>query len=235
MPRVQEKTKEKTRGFGRYESYIPWIAASEFSSVGTTAEFSDWKHKRTIQCLSDGEKQLYYILRWKDAVDDINEQYPLPIEDTKEICKKLGIKHPGGDERHMTSDFLVWLKDGSRRVYSIKASWKDVRAELCASEKEKAIAERNIRHLAVEKYYWEEYEKVPWRLVVKEDLDHDYAENIRRAVLYYNLDDVHDRTSAIKYLVATKQIVVDLHEKEFDFNLLASDNEVQKALEKLGW
>ncbi len=235
MPKIHEKNKEKTRGIGRYENYVPWIAASEFSSDGTSFEFPDWKHGRTIQCLSDGEKQVYHILRWKDAVDDINEQYPLPLEATREICDKLGVKHSGNGERHFTSDFLVWLRDGSRCVYSVKAGWKDVKPELCVSEKEKALTERNIRNLAVERYYWEQYEKVPWRLVVKEELDHDYAENIRRAVLYYSLDSVHDRASAIKHLVATKQIVVDLHGKEFDFSLLSYNNEVQKALEKMGW
>jgi hypothetical protein len=219
MPAPLERTKEKTRGRGRYENYVPWIWASEINSLGTTAEPIDWKHGRTIQCLSEGERMLYYILRWNDKVDDINEQFPLPLE-TVEIARRLGFKHPKDEGTHMTTDMLVWLTDGRRRAYSLKSSWKDVREEMWEAEEDKKRVRRTIQKLAIEKFYWTE-QKVEWRLVVKEDLDVKYADNIRRCVEYYDRKKVHDRISAVKHLIATKQLKVEMHGEHLDYYRIA--------------
>ena len=135
-----------SRGSGRYENYRPWVRVSEISSRGTTAEVVDWKHGRTVQCLSDGEMMLYHILRWNDDVDDINESFPLPLEDTLEIAEMYGYNHPRDittkEPKNMTSDFLVWLKDGSRVVYSLIDSRKTVHTELCTGDNAKKRAVR---------------------------------------------------------------------------------------------
>ncbi len=223
MPAPLERTKEKKRGRGRYEKYVPWIWASEIPSQGTTAEIIDWKHGRTIQCLSDGERMLYYILRWNDEVDDINEQYPLPL-DTVGIAEKLGFRHPRNNKTHMTTDMLVWLKNGERKAYSLKSSWKDVKEDLCITEAEKKQVRRTIEKLAIEKYYWTN-QGVEWRLVVKEELDSKYADNIRRCVEYYDKERVHDRISMVKHMIATKQVEADMKGAALDYENLTKQLE----------
>ncbi len=218
-----EKNKEKNRGWGRYEKYVPWIWASELASTGTTAEIIDWKHGRTVQCLSEGERMLYYILRWNDKVDDINEQYPLPLETVK-IAELLKVRHPKDNGTHMTTDMLVWLNDGTRKAYSLKSTWKEVKEELCNNDKEKRRVQRTLEKLAIEKYYWTTQD-VEWRLVIKEDLNVIYADNIRRCVEYYDRARVHDRISMVKHLIATKQITVDMKKTLLDFDGLAGQME----------
>ena len=119
----ERKLKEK-RGTGTGPDYKPWIQARELGSIGTESVFNDWKHGRPIQCLSQAEKYAYHILRWQDNVLDIREQFPLDLDITTTIARKLGLPHPHNRQNHMTTDFLVDYRnpDGSRyqKAYSVK-------------------------------------------------------------------------------------------------------------------
>lgn len=232
--RVFDKTKlSQKRGTGRYEKYKPWIEANEISSEGTTATLNDWKHGRRIETLSDGEYMYYYILRWNDEVDDINEQYPLPLETTMAIAEKLGYPHPstyGNKEPiHMTSDFLVWMKDGSRRVYSVKSDRTSTHIERCSNEIQKRKVPGTLRKLAIERYYWEKYviddngKNVVWKLIYSEDVDVKYADNIRHVVEYYDINSVHDKQSIVKHLIATKSIKVEMRGVDLDYDKIADE------------
>ena len=141
--RISEQRKiQEGRGTGTGADYIPWIKAAELNSTGTASNIVDWKHGRTIELLSQGEKWLYLILRWNDRVVDIREQYPLDLSVTDRIADELGVRHANNGQSHMTTDLLVTLDDGSMRAYSVKTG-------------PNAMTNRVCELLAIEKKYWE--------------------------------------------------------------------------------
>ncbi len=220
MPVISEEGKRaRLRGTGEGATYKPWILTREINSWGTTANIIDWKHGRSVQLLSAGEEMYYYYLRWDDSVLDIREQFPLDLEATKKIAAQCGIRHPKGT---MTTDLLVTYPKGKYVAYSVKASRKDVDYELGKTESEIKLAIRTAEKLFIEKYYWNEL-GVEWKLVLKEDLNPVYIDNIRRVVVYYDESRVHDDVSRVKHLIATKQIEVDMN-KPLDYQKLISQH-----------
>ena len=146
MSNISNKRKLKEgRGTGIGAKYKPWILAREFSSVGTEAVFCDWKHGRPIQCLSPGEHRAYTLLRWRDDVLDIREQYPLDLPLTLGIAQKLKIPHPHDTNTYMTTDFLVTyqMPNGSQilKAYNIKPN-------------EQAMTDYCIKNFILEQTYW---------------------------------------------------------------------------------
>ena len=80
-------------GTGEGAEYIPYITTSEFNSRGTTSVITDWKTGRQVHCLSQSEALWYYVLRWRDDIADIREQYPLDNIQTTMIAEQLGFRH----------------------------------------------------------------------------------------------------------------------------------------------
>ena len=224
MPRITEAGKRREgRGKGHGANYKPWIKIREFNSAGTTANVVDWKHGRTTQLLSQGEEWYYYVLRWDDNVTDIREQFPLfEPEDTVRIADAFGFRHPKDRNTTMTTDMLVDYVDGHQEAVSIKDSRKDVDYKLAKTEFEMNRAMRTAEKLLIEKKYWAE-KGIIWKLLYKEDLDPQYVNNIRRIVVYYDENKVHDDISRVKHLIATKQITVDLF-KPIDYRELVTEH-----------
>ena len=197
MRRKSDKTKYAQRmGKGSGAKYKPWIQVGEFGSRGTAARVVDWKTGRVVHLLSQNEIYAWYILRWQDGVTDINEQYPLDLEETKKLCEEYGIKHPSyrGSPAVMTTDLLVFTTKG-KMAFSVKPN--------------NQLSERSIEKLFIEQKYWES-KKIPWRLITAEDIDFTYAYNIRDVVTFYNATVFPDTISRLKYLIAHKKVKVDL-------------------------
>lgn len=200
MRRKSEKSKNALRmGKGTGAKYKPRIQVGEFGSSGTAARVVDWKTGRVVHLLSQNEVYAWYILRWRDDVTDINEQYPLALEETQNLCEQYGIKHPSykGSPVVMTTDLLVTTNKG-KFAFSIKSN--------------KQLSERSVEKLFIEQKYWES-KKVSWKLLTTDDIDFTYAYNIRDVVTFYNATVFPDDISCLKYLVAHKQIEVDLTKK----------------------
>lgn len=195
--RRSSKTKEKL-GTGEGVEYKPYIVTREFNSIGTTSVILDWKTGRGIQCLSQGEAEWYYLLRWNDNNVDIREQFPLETDIVYSICDEFGIKHPSNFGYKMTTDFLVTEKAGNLHAYSVKTS----KAKLNNRKKEL---------LFIEKIYWNK-KGVEYSLLFKEDVNHILLNNIRMVVEYFNEDTVNDRLSYVKHLLAHKFLQIDLGE-----------------------
>ena len=206
----QRKIKDK-RGQGVGADYKPWIYVREIKSEGTSSEPVDWITGRTCQLLSQGEKYLWYYLRWNDAVKNIYEQYPLDLDTTNNIAINAGIKPMQNGKQHMTTDFYVEYQDGHHEAFSVK----DSRSVL----DDKRMVELQF----VEMQYWEQL-GIPWHIVYKEDLDVIYVQNLEIVTTFYNINDVHDVFSYIKYLIAHKHIEVELHQNLLNVNDIYLDN-----------
>lgn len=208
MRRISEETKRKRgMGTGSGATYKPYIQAREFNSLGTTSNAIDWKTGRTMELLSQGELELWLILRWDDANLDIREQSKLDLKDTLKISDEIGIRHPKNKKTSMTTDLLVTRKDGSEIVYSLKTS----RASL--------INERTTAKLFIEKCYWTR-RNVKFKLMYKDELNNILAQNIRLVTAFYRRSSVFDDLSLLKHMIATKQIIVDMESKILDFEKL---------------
>ncbi len=160
----------------------------------------DWKHGRQMELLSQAEVWWYYVLRWDDNVKDIQEQYPLSLEKTLALCDQFHVIHPANRQTRMTTDFLVTYCDGSRRAISIKH--------------DRSILDdpRVVEKQFIEKMYWETA-GVPFQILYKEDLERRYVLNIMDVISCYDPSRVSDDIGKIRYLIAHKEIDVDLQSK----------------------
>ena len=197
---TERKLKEK-RGTGTGANYKPWIYAREIGSIGTESVFNDWKHGRPIQCLSQAEMQAYMVLRFRNDVDDIREQYPLDINITRAIARKYGIPHPHDQYTYMTTDFLVThiYVDGSLflHAYTVKPN-------------ETVVTDYTIKNFFIEQTYWAT-KGVRLELIYSDMLDKIYIENIRQCVPYYSPSSVHTKVDFLKHLVSRKILPIGMH------------------------
>lgn len=217
----KRKIREK-RGTGTGADYNPWIHEREVSSLGTKSLPIDWKTGRQIHCLSRNETYWFYILRWDDAVIDINEQYPLDRDKTEQIAGMLGVRHPvlnnDPDER-MTSDFYVTLrqKDGSigHIVYSVKESYNEIFGDVSDPK----IC-RNVEKQRIEMSYWK-LQGVPFRIIFGDkDINDTYAVNISIVVNHYDIKDVHSMQEFMCWLIAHKYLNIDMKSQPIDIHKL---------------
>lgn len=212
MRRISEKGKIKDgRGKGRGADYKPYIECREFNSTGTCSMPIDWKTGRTVHLLSQAEKAVWYLLRWDDRVQDILEQYPLELSKTVRLAEELGIRHPKDQQTRMTTDFLVFWKNGTRTAVCVKASKADLENK------------RTTEKVYLEKMYWES-EGVPFSIVVKSEVNVTAANNVRLVTEFYNAEDVFDEISALKHLVARKLITMDLEAGPLNFGELLNEH-----------
>lgn len=204
--RITEKGRfNRGRGTGDGRNYRSWIKARELNSLGTTYEVYDWKTKRIVQCLSEGEGFWYYKLRFSKNVDDIKEQYPLtPLQETIDIAEEFGYKGSFNNNIVMTTDFLLTMTDGSKKAVSIKYS-------------EDSVTKRNSETLKVEEEYWKR-RGVPYLVGYKKDLNLIEITNIRNVVECYDPVRVWDDKSLARYLIAHHLIEVDMTKDILDLN-----------------
>ena len=190
----------------------PWIQAQEFSSIGTRALPIDWVTGRTVHCLSQVERSVFFVLRWNSQVDFNCEQARLDRSSTAEIADRFGFRHVNNDKTCMTTDFLVIMKSGKIVAVSVKND----RGFLTSNE------QRDIRQrerLIIEQTYFED-RGIPWCLVFKDNINQTLVHNINIVTEYYDSNRIHDRISYIKHLIAHKQLDVDMESDIIDFILL---------------
>ena len=110
------------RGQGDLQFYKPWITVHDFPSNGKVVRILGRKTNRIHHLLSQLEKIYFLQLDNDRTVEDIKEQFPLPLEHTQMIAAELGIKHPvvNGFSYVMTTDFLV-RREGQWEAVQIKS------------------------------------------------------------------------------------------------------------------
>ncbi len=214
MRSKSQHTKYKLKmGTGDNAKYKPYIQVGEFGSLGTAACVIDYKTGRTVHLLSQAEVIAWHLLRWKDNVIDIKEQYPLPIKDTLKIAKDYGISHPfkNGEPTVLTTDLYV-IRDTGNFAISIKTSMNNLK----------------YNNLFIEKKYWKEH-NIPWRLISKDELNIARYKNIRNVTHYYDLDYFPDEISFLKFLIARKLLIVDM-DKPLDYEQIITERkeEIEK-------
>lgn len=105
--------------------YQPFIKTMNFTrSSGTRSKFPHFRDSgRLIHLMSYNELCAYLTVLHNHEVEEVYEQFALPIEDTLLICDELEINHPYGKNRgrlgYESFDFLIKLTPSEDR----KTDW----------------------------------------------------------------------------------------------------------------
>lgn len=180
---ASDAKKLKNRGKGVMKKYSPFIFVHEISSRGESYRIRSSTVGRIHHLLSRIELGAFLIFDRHPEVIDIREQYPIQIEDSLEICRQLGIKHPNisGKLTVVSTDLLLNFQDTKQIAVAIKP-WKHL------------TDKRVIEKLQIEKAYWEQ-KGCEWKLFTDRQITPALKENLEwlHPVLNYennqNIDD----------------------------------------------
>lgn len=214
MRYVSDKRKEKEgRCLGDGTSYVPWIKAREARSTGTAVSLLDPIDKRKVELLSQGEADLFWILRFDDSVKEIKEQLILAPDVVNDICEDFGFRRRS---RILTTDILAEYINGKITAYSVKAKRTDVFGS--GGKIKRSVLERQ----KIEQEYWKRH-GADFRLVFREDINRKYSKNVENVMAFYDPQSVTSEEDMLKYLVAHKIIRVDMEHGAVPYAKLVKD------------
>lgn len=159
------------RGQGRGEDYIPFIQANDnkVASEGWLTRTPGWHSNRIHHTLSKYEFQYLLMQEWAEPIIDIREQYPLPIEETQRIARKLNIRHPhlDGHDVVLSSDFMLTSIDR-----------KDLEIELPRTVKPTyKLSKRTLELFEIERRFYQE-NGLHWKVVYDTGRPINFIKNI---------------------------------------------------------
>lgn len=179
------------RGQGIGADYVPWIKIHDFPSNGICSRIRGRTTGRIHHLLSRNESAYFYLLDCSAKVSDIREQFPLRLQDTLDISRLLGIRHPWDYSSDfpivMTTDFLITTAEGL----------------LARTVKEtEALSDNRVREkFAIEYAYWKRH-AVDWKIVTEKQIDFEKSRNLQWLYYGQSLDELvpdrlkHDRIFA---------------------------------------
>jgi TnsA endonuclease C terminal/TnsA-like endonuclease N terminal len=109
-------------GAGEGPDYKPWLTVRDFPSLGRVHRVWGWKANRIHHLFSDLELKVFLHFLRSESVKDQREQFPLlPLEETIEIAKEIGIRHPTDPRtKHpivMTTDIVLTVDQDLVKTY----------------------------------------------------------------------------------------------------------------------
>ncbi len=193
---IKERLKEG-RGQGRGASYKPWLCIQDVPSQGLVTRVKGWKTDRCHHLLSKLECQYFYILEWSPMVCDIREQFPLELNETLDIAKRLGVPHPANPRTRqpiiMTTDFVNTIDQAGKLIdhaRSIKYS-------------QELSSDRTLEKLEIERRYWSERE-VDWGIVTEHEVEQILAANVSWVHVYRDASALSPTTDELIRRVETR-------------------------------
>ncbi len=185
-----ERFVKEGRGKGSGKNYKPWITIQDFPSQGRVSRTPGWRSDRVHHFMSDWELRFFYLLEWSDAVQDIQEQYPLIDLDLAFcIADEIGIEYPKDKNTDvpyvLTTDFMLIIKQGGKLV-------KISRTIKMTKELEKKRT--------IEKLYWER-QNVDWALVTEQEISKILADNVKWVHPNYHWELPVEKNSENRYYI----------------------------------
>lgn len=174
------------RGSGVGADYKPWLTVHNVPSRGQSARVLSSKSGRLVHLLSQNEQRYHLILEWSDQVVDIREQYPLlPVDETLDLARRLGVKHPGKAQKPaaLTTDFLITVRAGHRTTD---------RARTLKQRKELSNP-RVLEKFEIERRYWMD-RGIDWGIVIADDLPLVVCRNLDWLYSYWSVDALSPMT-----------------------------------------
>lgn len=185
------------RGQGMGKDYQPWLTIQNVPSRGVSHRIYSHKTQRVHHLLSNLELYVFLILDWSNSVQDIREQFPLNIDDTREICLEHGLRHSSiqGSDQVMTSDFLIDVNDKKKPQFAIQVK-----------PLKELIKERTIEKLEIERRYWE-LKGIPWSIVTEQNIPTTARKNLEWLSPFVTEQlesDIWDKLHVISYSFSKK-------------------------------
>lgn len=185
------------RGQGMGKDYQPWLTIQDVPSRGVSHRIYSHKTQRVHHLLSNSELYVFLILDWSSSVQDIREQFPLNIDDTREICLEHGLRHPSiqGSEQVMSSNFLIDTNDKNKPQFAIQVK-----------PLKELLKERTIEKLEIERRYWK-LKEIPWSIVTEQNIPITARKNLEwlSPFIVEHLDpDIWDKLHSIFYYFSKK-------------------------------
>lgn len=205
---------QEGRCLGTDDLYVGFIKANEIGSIGTSTAVYDPIAERTVDTLSMGEKEFFWIMRFRDDVEQIQEQMMLSSETVRNICKEHGFRIP---RNVLSTDFLITFRDGSRIAYSIKSGADDFNPD---SPKYQSLLVRQY----IEMEYWKRY-AIDFRIVLRENRIKRSRLTLSTAWLITIRHMCRAWKPCLKYLVAHKAVSVPMDREIIRFAGLVKGNE----------
>lgn len=216
-----EQKKKEGRCLGKGKDYVGQEKANESGSIGTSCMICDPIEGRVVDVLSMGEKEFYFLTRFRDDVKSIQEQMKMDdLVILRSICFDYGFCIP---RNTISTDFLITYNDQHQEAFSIKAKRSEFDANLPKYQHNPAAYQRLLIRQFIEKEYWN-----------RQDINRFAPVNIQNCLAYYNQSSVSDVESMLKYLIAHKFIKVKMSEGYINFSKIATlyeDEIVQKYME----
>ena len=185
------------RGQGMGKDYQPWLTIQDVPSRGVSHRIYSHKTQRVHHLLSNLELYVFLILDWSSSVQDIREQFPLNIDDTREICLEHGLRHPSiqGSEQVMSSNFLIDTNDKNKPQFAIQVK-----------PLKELLKERTIAKLEIERRY-SKLKEIPWSIVTEQNIPITARKNLEwlSPFIVEHLDpDIWDKLHSIFYYFSKK-------------------------------
>ncbi|MET0462269.1 MAG: TnsA endonuclease N-terminal domain-containing protein [Chitinophagaceae bacterium] len=184
-----EKRIAQGRGQGEGAAYCPWHFVQDFPSQGRSHRIKGLTVDRVHHLLSDLEANAFFIFDLpSNNIIDIREQYPLlPVEETLEIAKNAGVKHPADPCTRiptvLTTDFLLTIKRALIKTYHARTMKYEIDLD----------DPRIIEKFEIERRYWEA-RHVNWGYITEKDIPMQIVENARFLHPYYFVTDLYPLT-----------------------------------------
>jgi hypothetical protein len=170
--KVINRRLKEGRGKGRGENYLPFLFIQDVASIGLATRDKGWITGRVHHFLSKLEWLFFLTLEWSLDITDIREQYPLDLDETLAIARRLSISHPVDPKTRepilMTTDFLIAMRTPTGiSEFARTVKYKKDLASLRVMEK-----------FEIERVYWQ-LRGVDWKIVTEQDIDPILTTNVR--------------------------------------------------------
>jgi len=185
-----ERRISKGRGSGSGADYKPWLVIQDFPSLGRVHRILGWKHHRVHHLFSDLERNVFLHHLFPFSVTDIREQFPLlPLEETIEIAREMGVRHPTDPRtKHpvvMTTDLLLSVCQGPYGTYqplTVKY-FKDIQKN------------RVVEKLEIERRYWAAASRnLKLKIVTERQVSMEFVHNMLWIHPFYWLSELYPLT-----------------------------------------
>jgi len=202
-------------GIGTGVDYRPPIRARDVPSRGLSCEGKGIKTGRVHVFLSLLELSYFYLLEWSQRVVDIREQYPLPLEETLEIAKLHGLRHPiipGTKEPNIiTTDFLISVSYGDWLV-------EEFRTVKPRQELQKPNVQEKLK---IEQLFCQSIGR-SWGVVTEDEIPLQIVENIKFVHKFFDPQSLYP-LSEQEIHRASQFLTERVIESDFALKVIASD------------
>ena len=194
---IIRKLEKEKRGQGYGKDYKPYLTVRDVASKGRVHRRPAVTHGRIVHLLSDLELAVFLLFDWNESVVDIREQFPLGLEKTINIARRLGIKHPAakGVNQVMSTDLRIDIRQSGQIVpQAISIKYRD---ELDDT--------RVIEKLELERRYWEG-EQVEWFLFTENEVPKALVQNIKWLVYHLHSFELDEKSRMATFDLILKAI-----------------------------